>query len=53
LATVLYSYQLSSVVSHDVKLVASLDSAPKERQTFELTKGTNRFCLKYASSPRV
>jgi hypothetical protein len=39
-------YMLSSVVSHDVKLVASLDSAPtKQLQTFDLTKGTNRFCL--------
>jgi hypothetical protein len=36
-----------------VKLVASLDSAPKERQTFELTKGTNRFCLRYAPDLQV
>lgn len=39
-------YMLNSVVSHDAKLVATLDSSPNERQTFELTKGTNRFCLR-------
>jgi len=39
-------YMLSSVVSHDVKVIAALDSSPQQQKTLELNKGTNRHCLR-------